>query len=544
MTAPVWEWGSLADTVPHPELTRTLNRRLRDLSRVLRVTFDQTILDEQLGWYLVSKYGGVADDVTDIMPAFIAAVTAATSAGGGIVLMPPGPCFFASAVSLVGGLGSNVTIVGHGMGRTILKKGFNGTWFAATGISYFGMRDLTLDGNYETGVTGKGVVTTGSTNYHRYTNVFWKSIEDTHFEIGADAGEMLTMIGCQSIVGTGQALASVKTIHHNGQDTGARHRVVVGNVFNGCTVQFDGAFDTYFTGNGVSAVVTGSGVSVFFGTGNLLGGNAGTTLDGDNVVLVGNRFAGDVTLGSGMGGSCVFAGNIQTAGTFTDNSPIGACLVYHQPLSVNYALIERHKLMQGSTTGALIKTCRRISPGDANSTFDPLGGVSHIRYGTTLTANRTVTLTTTNAVLSIGCRVSRPAAGAFTVDVGGLISLDQGEWCDVEFNGSAYEVTAFGSDGTAGVEASIASTAIDLTLTAAHHTVLVDASGANRTITLPAAASHTKRIYHIKKIDSSANTVTIDGNAAETIDGAATLVLTTQWQAASIQSNGTAWFVL
>ncbi|MNT84089.1 hypothetical protein D3C72_2240570 [compost metagenome] len=89
----------------------------------------------------------------------------------------------------------------------------------------------------------------------------------------------------------------------------------------------------------------------------------------------------------------------------------------------------------------------------------------------------------------------------------------------------------------------MAGTAVDLTLSSAHCTVLVDASAAARTITLPTAASSTRRIYTIKKIDASANTVTIDGNASEVIDGAATQVLATQWSALTIQSNGTSWFI-
>lgn len=88
------------------------------------------------------------------------------------------------------------------------------------------------------------------------------------------------------------------------------------------------------------------------------------------------------------------------------------------------------------------------------------------------------------------------------------------------------------------------STSADLTLTDAHHTVLVDASGAARTITLPAASTCSGRVYAVKKTDSSGNAVTIDGNASETIDGATTLALPTQWQSRTIQSNGTAWFVI
>lgn len=75
-------------------------------------------------------------------------------------------------------------------------------------------------------------------------------------------------------------------------------------------------------------------------------------------------------------------------------------------------------------------------------------------------------------------------------------------------------------------------------------TILCDATSGAITFNLPSAAQGIRSIYHIKKIDASANTVTIDPNGAETIDGAATKVLSAQWQSVTIQSNGAAWFIL
>lgn len=82
------------------------------------------------------------------------------------------------------------------------------------------------------------------------------------------------------------------------------------------------------------------------------------------------------------------------------------------------------------------------------------------------------------------------------------------------------------------------------TATASDYTILCDATAAAFTVMLPAAASEPGRIYVIKKIDASANAITIDGSGAETIDGAATKSLATQWTTMMIQSNGTAWFIL
>lgn len=50
------------------------------------------------------------------------------------------------------------------------------------------------------------------------------------------------------------------------------------------------------------------------------------------------------------------------------------------------------------------------------------------------------------------------------------------------------------------------------------------------------------KILNIKKIDSSANTVTIDPDGSATIDGSATKTLTTQYESIMIQWDGTNWY--
>lgn len=90
----------------------------------------------------------------------------------------------------------------------------------------------------------------------------------------------------------------------------------------------------------------------------------------------------------------------------------------------------------------------------------------------------------------------------------------------------------------------IVSKTANYTATAADYTILVDATAGAVTITLPAASSNRGRIFNIKKIDASGNAVIADGNAAELIDGAATLQTVVQWFNIQIQSNGVSWFSL
>jgi hypothetical protein len=75
-------------------------------------------------------------------------------------------------------------------------------------------------------------------------------------------------------------------------------------------------------------------------------------------------------------------------------------------------------------------------------------------------------------------------------------------------------------------------------------TILVDATSGDVTLTLPTALNAESMIYNFKKIDASANQMIVDGNGSETIDGALNKSITTQWESFSIQSNGTAWYIL
>ena len=104
--------------------------------------------------------------------------------------------------------------------------------------------------------------------------------------------------------------------------------------------------------------------------------------------------------------------------------------------------------------------------------------------------------------------------------------------------------TFTGTVNTKGFIGNLVTKTSGYTATATDYTIMCNASGGSFTITLPAAASHADRIYHIKKIDSSANTVTVDGNASETIDDGLTAILTVQYESITIQSDGSEWWIL
>lgn len=74
--------------------------------------------------------------------------------------------------------------------------------------------------------------------------------------------------------------------------------------------------------------------------------------------------------------------------------------------------------------------------------------------------------------------------------------------------------------------------------------ILCNAASGAQTINLPTAVGYTGKIIDIKKTDSTTNSITIDANASETIDGALTKTIISQYQSIRIISDGSNWFII
>lgn len=73
--------------------------------------------------------------------------------------------------------------------------------------------------------------------------------------------------------------------------------------------------------------------------------------------------------------------------------------------------------------------------------------------------------------------------------------------------------------------------------------VVADATAAAFTVTLPTAVGNSGVSLTVKKVDSSINAVTIDGDGAETIDGQLTAILSVQYDSITLVSDGVQWWV-
>ena len=82
------------------------------------------------------------------------------------------------------------------------------------------------------------------------------------------------------------------------------------------------------------------------------------------------------------------------------------------------------------------------------------------------------------------------------------------------------------------------------TVTCNDGTVLVRASTANITISLPDAATVPGHRVIVKKIDPTAYTVTLDAAGGDHIDGAAGQTITTQYGRVGVESDGVGWWII
>jgi len=131
------------------------------------------------------------------------------------------------------------------------------------------------------------------------------------------------------------------------------------------------------------------------------------------------------------------------------------------------------------------------------------------------------------------------ASGGATVIQGANIVVDDSNNMTL-----VNDITMTGDLDTNGIKTKTRSKSTTYIATASDNSIFCNASGGAFTITLPAASGNGGLILNIKKIDSSVNAVTIDANASETIDGALTAVITTQYESVTIQCDGTEWWII
>ena len=267
--------------------------------------------------------------------------------------------------------------------------------------------------------------------------------------------------------------------------------------------------------------------------------------------------------GGGAGGSSgtvtqVDTGTGLTGGPITVNGTISLANtavtagVYGNATTVSQVTVDA----QGRVTNAVSVAIQ----------FDGNGTVTNVATGTGLTGGpitTTGTVSLANTAVTAGVYGNASTVGTFTVDAQGRLTAAANATISV----TAAQVTganitlgnatlSLGGTTTSvgnltannitinGSIANLVTKTTAYTATIADNTILGNASAGAFSITLPTSVGATGRLYAIKKVDSSANAVTVATTLSQTIDGQTTKPLSIQYDGVQVQSDGANWVVI
>lgn len=385
----------------------------------------------------VLDYGAVGDGVTDDSAAIQLCVNAA---GGKPVIFPIGGTFLVTNTISLTSVHDKQSW--HGYGAT-LKKGAHMDMVTVSGTADFNVHGLTLHGNGET-YSGRGVVISGNTAIRPFfgPDVTFISFADSYIEFTANSGTYAKVLSTFMPAST---QTEYRGIHVNGPDTVAQHRHFDPTIESGY-IDLDGSLSTVIRGI-FKRVEISSACSITDVSGSTWGngGNA-MTLSGSNSIIVGCRFAGSVTLDANFSGS--FIGNAQTAGSFTDSTIPGSALILHKDIVNITAIVGRNTLYAFPSGSERIQTSRTASVPSSNMTATVGSTAPVIIFAAPFVQNVVLALDTTGAVAGDRFRVVRSgidSGGPWALTVGNALKgLAQYQWCDVEYSGSDWILTAYG----------------------------------------------------------------------------------------------------
>lgn len=215
-----------------------------------------------------------------------------------------------------------------------------------------------------------------------------------------------------------------------------------------------GLYGTSVNGNGVSGSTPSTAAYGVYGVNTAASGGYpgvyGTSTSGSgllgNTDSTSNRAPGVRSLqGLMFGSSAVYLGHFS--GVPSSNAwNLGDILFDMQPTARGGAALR--KCTTAGTPGnwsVVNLDGMSADQGDADATLTYGAIASVVMFETTLTANRTVTLSTTNAVNGAKFRIVRTGLGAFTLAVGGLKTIPSATAAVVEvmYSGSAWKLIGY-----------------------------------------------------------------------------------------------------
>ena len=189
----------------------------------------------------------------------------------------------------------------------------------------------------------------------------------------------------------------------------------------------------------------------------------------------------------------------------------------------NFGLTSENTSTGGSAAGAFIG-----KNNSGNTAIFGKEGGSVTTYKSTLAANDAFIYTATG---NISLMADGPSSG-FRVGVGG----------------GSSPVFSIASNGKAtftnGMQLGYVAKSATYTASTSDYVINCDATSGAITINLPTAASIAGTVYIIKKSDASANAVTVDPSASQTVDGSTTYSLGSQYKYVQVMSDGSNWIII
>lgn len=204
-------------------------------------------------------------------------------------------------------------------------------------------------------------------------------------------------------------------------------------------------------------------------------------------------------------------------------------------------------------TGAVVKNLAKISEeiwvtGDSINTYAKAQADAAAGYAALAGSASGVLNFNTIALLTADTALSYTAGpGLILVAADNVVTAEGVRYVVIASGGSGQQITTAGGVKLKLGEPEVADKVANYTVlkTDVGKVISMDASGGSKTITLPSAADAGDGFkLMLRKSDSSANTVIIDGSGAELINGAATYTLRLPNQALAIICDGTAWRIM
>jgi len=254
---------------------------------------------------------------------------------------------------------------------------------------------------------------------------------------------------------------------------------------------------------------------------------AGTTnTAGANLTISGSQGTG-----TGVGGSIVF----QTA-------PAGLTGTTQNALVTAFSIDSTQKIVfpLGANlyqNGTHLKTDATLDAAGFNAT---LGGITAVGANNTL---GTITPAPGNPTLTIS--TNNPTRSLLVLRAFVTQTADAFQYQNSTGTAVMASIDAVGQSHAIAFIPPFAKKTAAYTLTAADNLIAADATTAAFAVTLPASNSLTAgRSYTLKKIDSSANAVTLTAAGTDKIDGAATYALATQYKYVTVTTDGVSnWLI-